>query len=117
MADLLYKADTTNDEVLKLRNHFVNNYATSLLDHSDTWKIGLRYLQTIPIDEEIQTKIEDTLLDAFIEDNESAERLYAVPKDLHLTNSNSLRKQIATKTGLKLYKFVLQSSKSHRNTF
>lgn len=103
MADLLHKADAKNEECLKLRNHFVENYANTLLESSDTWKVGLRYLLTVPYSEEVQTKIDDTILSVPIENNNMAERLYAVPRDLSLPNANYLRKQIATKAGTVLY--------------
>ena len=99
LADLLCKGDQENEEILKLRNHFILNYAKELLENEETFMIGLKYLLTLPNDEEIENLIADAIKTATISDNESAERLYALPRQLNLPHANFLRKQIATSAG------------------
>ena len=102
LADLVHKADVDNEECRKLRDHFVSNYALNLIESDQTWKIGLRCLLTLPYDEEIESKIEETLLRNTIYDNASAERLYSVPRELALPNANYLRNKIATNAGTQI---------------
>jgi len=110
LADLVHKADVDNEECRKLRDHFVSNYALNLIESDQTWKIGLRYLLTLPYDEEIESKIEETLLRNTIYDNASAERLYSVPRELALPNANYLRNKIATNAAEQMLKINEQGS-------
>lgn len=106
MADLLCKGDQENEELIKLRNHFILNYAKELLEDEETFTVGLRYLLTLPNDEEIETLVGETVRTAKISDNESAERLYALPRQLNLPHANFLRKQIASSAGFPLLPLI-----------
>jgi len=92
-ADLLYKLESDNLELKKLRDNCLSNYIDSLLADKDTWMIGLRYAALM----EDFDKIQEEILNCDINSNKEATKIYSIPSRLGLPNATLLKNKIASK--------------------
>lgn len=115
-ADLLYKLESDNLELKKLRDNCLSNYIDSLLadkvrnevfsvetlesnnNFKDTWMIGLRYAALM----EDFDKIQEEILNCDINSNKEATKIYSIPSRLGLPNATLLKNKIASKYGTQL---------------
>jgi len=97
MADLIFKSDPKNTKIQELREHFVKNYAESLLKQRKLFKTGLRYVLSLTNRQYVREKLNAAILGIDVAKEPELEKLYRLPSELKLTAVMYLQRRIAEK--------------------